>query len=373
MTRVVLVSPTARPGGSERWFATVARGLPRFHFEPVAALLERGPLEDWLAEDGCEQRFLSAGRFRQSLRTARTIFGLRSLVRETEAAVVLSSSSKGHIYGGGATMRSSVPEVWMQHGTPDRSAQERLAAFVPTSAAICYTEAMASRQRRMRRGVPVVAIPGGVPVSQIAARRGSGSETRNRLGWTDHPVVGIVARLQPWKGQKIFLRAAALLHARHPEVRFAVVGGAILGREGSYPQDLERLAGELELAEVVHFAGHQDAVWAWYDALDIAVHASFDEPFGFAIVEAMSLGKPVIASAEGGPLEIIEDGHSGLLFPTGNAEALAAAIERILDEPALAASLAEGARARAATFDESLMVGRIAELLRAVVEGRVPA
>lgn len=374
MDRVLLVAPTAKPGGSERWLVSMASGLPAVGFEPVTVLLEHGPLQDWLRQAGCEARVLPAGRFRYARQTARTIARLRGLVRETEAAVVLSSSSKGHIYGGAAVLRLPVPEVWMQHVVPDRSsAQERLAALVPTAAVVCATDAVAAAQLRMRRGAPVVKIPAGVPVEKVAAWAGSGGEIRRRLGWDGHPVVGIVARLQPWKGQEVFLRAAALLHARRPDVRYAVVGGAILGREGTYAEDIERLATELGLARVVHFAGHRDDVYAWYDALDVVVHASFGEPFGLTLVEALALGKPLVASADGGPLEIVEDGRSGLLFPPGDASALAAAVERVLDEPPLAQSLALGARARAAAFDESLMVGRIAELLRRVVAGGAPA
>ena len=373
MTRVLLVAPTANPGGSERWVVSMTGGLPAEGFEPVAVLLARGPLEDWLTQSGCEHRLVPAGRFRYARQTARTIARLRTLVRETGAEVVLSSSSKGHIYGGSAVLGLPVREVWMQHVVPSRTnAQERLAALVPSAAVVCHSVTVSEAQRRLRPRAPVVTIPGGVPVAAIATRAGSGAEIRRRLGWEDAPLVGIVARLQPWKGQEVFLRAAALLHARRPDVRYAVVGGAILGREGSYPDDLERLAADLGLAQAVHFAGHQDDVYPWYDALDVAVHASFGEPFGLAVVEALALGKPLVASAEGGPLEIVEDGRSGLLFPAGDPAALATAVQRVLDEPRLAESLARGARERAAAFDERTMVSRIAELLRLVVAGGRP-
>ncbi|HSX23151.1 MAG TPA: glycosyltransferase, partial [Gaiellaceae bacterium] len=284
----------------------MARLLPAAGFQPLTVLLEDGPLREWLERNGSETQVLPAGRFRQVGRTARTIAHLRRLARELEPAIVLSSAAKGHLYGGSAVLGLHVPEVWMQHGVPERtSAQERLAALVPTARIACYASSAIAAQKRITPRTAVVKIPGGVPVEQIGGRRGSGAEIRRELGWEDNPIVGIVARLQPWKGQETFLRAAALLHARRPEIRYAVVGGAILGWEGDYPDRLEQLAADLRIANVVHFAGHQDDVYPWYDALDVAVHASFGEPFGLALLEAMAIGTPLVAAADGGPLEIV--------------------------------------------------------------------
>lgn len=345
--------------------------LPDCGFQTLTLLLEDGPLRAALEADGSETRVLQAGRFRELGTTVRTIANVRGAVREFDPAIVVSSTSKGHLYGGSAVLGLHVPEVWMQHGVPERTnAQERLAALVPTAAIACYSGPAAVAQKRIARHARVVTIPGGVPVAQIAARRGSGAEIRRNLDWEDNPIVGIVARLQPWKGQSTFLRAAALLHARRPELRYAVVGGAILGWEGDYPDQLERLAHELGLTNVVHFAGHQEDVYPWYDALDVAVHASFAEPFGLALLEAMAIGTPLVAAADGGPLEIVEEGRSGLFFPPGDEAALAAAVERVVDSLALAESLAEGGRARAALFDESVMVGRLADLLRDAIAGK---
>src|SRR4029453_17471743 len=90
-TRVLLVSPSAVAGGAERAFAGLARTLPATGFHPIAALLQRGPLEDWLHEAGCETHVLPKHRTRSLARTVWTVASLRRLARSTGARVVVSN------------------------------------------------------------------------------------------------------------------------------------------------------------------------------------------------------------------------------------------------------------------------------------------
>src|SRR5207248_2837846 len=82
-----------------------------------------------------------------------------------------------------------------------------------------------------------------------SARRGSGAAVRKALGWLEQPLVGMVARLERWKEQDLFLHAARHVAAMREDVRFVLVGGAILGTEGPYPEKLRLLARNLGLAE----------------------------------------------------------------------------------------------------------------------------
>ena len=93
--------------------------------------------------------------------------------------------------------------------------------------------------------------------------------------------------------------------------------------------------------------------------MDIIVHASDREPFGIVVIEAMALGKPVVAGAAGGPAEVITPGVDGLLAPFGDAPALAQALLRYLDDPALAARCAQGAALRARDFSASSLCCRV--------------
>jgi glycosyltransferase involved in cell wall biosynthesis len=99
-------------------------------------------------------------------------------------------------------------------------------------------------------------------------------------------------------------------------------------------------------------------------AMDVVVHASDNEPFGMVIVEAMALGKPVVASNTAGPTEIITAGLNGQLTPFGDAAALAAAILRYLDDAPFARRVGAAARQRAEAFSSKAFAAHVVEALR---------
>jgi glycosyltransferase involved in cell wall biosynthesis len=135
----------------------------------------------------------------------------------------------------------------------------------------------------------------------------------------------------------------------YPNASCVVVGGEH-AMEPDYPRFLGRRIAELGLGDRVLLAGLQPNVPVWMQAMDVVVHASDHEPFGIVILEAMALEKPVVAGDAGGPTEILTEGETGLLTPYGDAEALASAILRYLDDPAFARRVGRAARPCALTF-----------------------
>jgi glycosyltransferase involved in cell wall biosynthesis len=364
VTSVLLVGSSAVAGGAERALLGLARGLRSLGVDVRAVVLEDGDLVRWLREERIETAVLDSGRARRLDRTVATTARVARLARHAD--VVVTSTSKAHVYGGAAAALARRPAIWWQHSIPHRTRFDVAAARVPAAAVVAVGADVAAAQRRLTPGRDIVVIHPGLPLDEIRRARGTGAALRRELGWGEGPVVGIVGRLQPWKGQETFLRAAALLGG---EARFAVVGGAVLGWEGDYPQRLHALADELGLAGRVHFAGHQPDPWRWIDALDVFVHASRGEPFGLTVVEAMTLGKPVVAAAEGGPLEIVTDG-SGLLVPPGDPQVLADALRRVLGDASLRERLGAAAEARALAFSEERMGQEFATLVQKVAAAR---
>jgi glycosyltransferase involved in cell wall biosynthesis len=158
--------------------------------------------------------------------------------------------------------------------------------------------------------------------------------------------VGTVGHLAPIKGQDVFLRAAALISARHPEVHFVVIGED-KSPEMGYRRSLESLIAELSLSGIVTMPGWRDDMPALLSSLNLFVSAARSEPFGLAIVEAMAAGLPVVASSSEGALEIIEDGLTGKLVPVDDPEALAQAIIDLLDDPVECSRLGSNAQVAA--------------------------
>ena len=185
------------------------------------------------------------------------------------------------------------------------------------------------------------------------------------LGCSEAPLVSLIGRLQPWKGQREFLQAARIVLRRRPETRFAVVGGALLGWEGDYPQELQALAQELGIAEQVTFTGHVDNAHLWMAASDVVVNASAPEPFGLVVVEAMASSAAVVATDCGGPRDIIEDGVTGLLCKTNEPEELARSVLCLLDDPDSLSRIAAAGKAHVlATFTRERMAARFAAIVR---------
>jgi glycosyltransferase involved in cell wall biosynthesis len=146
-------------------------------------------------------------------------------------------------------------------------------------------------------------------------------------------IVGVVARLEPEKGHPTLLEAWPKVLREVPDAYLLIVG------EGSRRDALEAQARELRIAHRVVFTGRRDDVPAVTAALDVAVLPSYREAQGMVILEAMALSRPVVASRVGGIPEMIEDGVTGLLVPPHDAEALAAAIVRLLQNHPLADTL----------------------------------
>ncbi|UFN51347.1 glycosyltransferase [Roseomonas sp. OT10] len=172
-----------------------------------------------------------------------------------------------------------------------------------------------------------------------------------------------LGRLHRNKAFDVLLRALAGLPGVHLS----------LGGEGPERPALERLAAELGVAERVAFLGWRRDTGALLAACDVLVCPSRHEPLGNVVLEAFSAGRPVVAAAAQGPGEVIRDGETGLLVPVDDAGALAAALRRVLEEPALALRLAAAGRAEyEAVHAEAPVIARWRGFLAAVAPTMAP-
>jgi glycosyltransferase involved in cell wall biosynthesis len=208
-------------------------------------------------------------------------------------------------------------------------------------------------------------IPLGLDLSGFERARPDVGECRRILELpVDKPVVAIVGRLAPIKDHQTFLRAAASVATRNPDVHFAIAGDGPL-----------RLRLELDamrmLGDRVHFLGWVGSLPGMYAAFDVVVLTSRNEGTPVALIEAGAAGKPVVATRVGGVRDVVYEGENGLLAPPADPAAVAAAIETILQAPALAKALGKQGRERSKGFSRERLADDLARLYREVMERKI--
>jgi len=228
-------------------------------------------------------------------------------------------------------------------------------------------------------GVPVARIriiPRGVNLdkftpAKVTAERVAALAENWRLG-DGLPVVMLPGRLTRWKGQTMFIKAIGKLGRR--DIRCLLVGGD-QGRT-DYRQELENLVNKNNLGEIVRIVDHCGDMPAAYMLTDVVVSASTDpEAFGRILVEAQALGRPVVASGHGGAKETVVEGKTGWLFPPGDEDALAQALERVLnmDEKARA-TLAQNAIDNVTeNFSKEVMCAKTLDVYREILDEKARA
>jgi glycosyltransferase involved in cell wall biosynthesis len=153
--------------------------------------------------------------------------------------------------------------------------------------------------------------------------------------------VGALALLHRRKGLETLIDAIPQVLDRHPRARLVIVG------EGPELEALRARTCARNVAHAVSFLGPTEEPLSALRGMEVFVHPSWAESFPYVILEAMSLGRPIVASDVGGVREAILDGESGLLVPARDAPALAGALNDLLDDRDRAARMGELARQRA--------------------------
>lgn len=178
--------------------------------------------------------------------------------------------------------------------------------------------------------------------------------------------IGMVARLDPWKGQELLIAAfAAAFPEGHEEL--VLYGGPAFGHD-DFPERLRSLAVSLGVGERVKLAGHTEDVPHAIASLDICVQCSMrPEPLGQNVLQYLAGGKPTIVADEGGPAEWVRDGVNGALFVPRDANSLAVQLTRLAADPELRTKLALAAPNTPRLMSDQQIADEIEELVRSVV------
>jgi glycosyltransferase involved in cell wall biosynthesis len=388
--RVLYLDHTAKIGGGEIALLNLLRHLDRSLVFPIALLFMEGPLRERLVaccdthviplsdsaltakKDGLGWRSLL--QLQASLSVLLQIWRVVRFARKMEIDLIHTNSLKADIIGGIAARIAGIPVVWHVRDRIEtdylpkivvrvfRLLSQNLPDFVIANSSATLATLHLDKKRRgipvdangrvVHDGCNVVSIKDGSEVSKTTVR------------------IGLIGRISPWKGQDIFIKAAALLKAKHTEAKFEIIGAPLFA-ERAYEADLRKLCDELNLNDTVEFAGFVENVPSRIAELDIVVHASTTgEPFGQVIIEGMAEQKPVVATNGGGVPEIVQDGITGLLVPMGDALRMAEAIDYLLTHPDEATEMGVRGRERVQTHFTIQKTARMVEAVYGEVFGR---
>lgn len=364
--RLAIVMPSAHPhGGAEEALVHLLRNQEAAHLSSVlVVLLEDGELKDVFKRTGATVEVVPSGRLREPWKQVAVVLKIRQLLKRDRMDAVLGWMTKAHIYGGPAARLAGVPPIYFQMGLPDNGVVDRLSRVVPAVGGLaCSDFAAREQQSYVRHRVLGVALAADVSRFSEAAKQ-SPADIRRRLELDpDRPLVGIVGRLQRWKGMHVYVEAMARVLKEVPDCQGVIVGGKH-HLEPDYADWLTQRVQALGVSQQIRMVGVQRNVPEWMQAMDVFVHASEREPFGIVVVEAMALGKPVVATRPGGPEEIITHGTDGQLVTWNKPAELADAILKYLRDPEWARSVGQRAKERSAEYTMEKYAERVGNALK---------
>lgn len=177
--------------------------------------------------------------------------------------------------------------------------------------------------------------------------------------YDEQPLIGIIGNIQPWKGQATVIHAVKILRTKYPDLICLLVGDMSDERE-TFNKEIRKSIKDYGLEKNVIITGFRTDIADIQNALDVFIHASISpEPFGLVVLEAMAMGTAIVASNEGGPLEMITDGESGFLIEPGKPEILANRIDVFLSDKEIRKRMGEAAEERFykqfSTFDVNMI------------------
>ncbi len=368
---ILYLNHVSKMSGAEASLVSLIAHLDTGSFRPIVGLPEPGPLSERLRGADVEVTFIDHPRLRRS-RSPFSLFaqyralrrGTRRVARflEVRGADLIHANSLSSAICAARAAEGEVPLIWhvrdlrLPRG-PARWVAERADAII----AISHAVATALSRVAGHAADKISVIHNGVDVDAFAPRASRG-KLLEELGLPESArLVGGVGQLVPWKSWERFLHVGADLAARVSGVHLLIVGDDLFGDHPGYREKLELLADDLAIGQITHFLGYREDVADVVSALDVFVHCTREEPLGRAIMEAMSLERPVVAVKSGGPAEIIVDGESGLLAPARNTYAIADRAAVVLGDPDVARRLGKAARERMHTTFRPEQTARLTE------------
>ena len=351
----------SRMHGVKRLFAWM---IPRFDASrydvSLVSLRKKDLSEETLDSFGVDITYLHKGKFDPSTLTA-----LLKVIKRKKIDVL-------HLHGYGATTfgrmagaMKRLPTIVHEHANLTTTPWfQKIADAVlepSTDIAIAVSRSTADFLINARQLPPdkVKTVYLGVPLEEFSRARSAEeiAAARRELGITaDEFAVGTVTRLHDSKGNSYLVDAAAIVVQERPRAKFFIVG------EGPLLPDLQQQARALNLGDRFVFHGFAKDVAAVVSAFDVSVFPSLWEGTPLTVFEALAMGKPIVATDADGLLDVLTDNQDALIVRKRDAGALAGAVVRMMDDPALRSRLGAGARRTGQQYDIAAFVRKMERL-----------
>jgi len=370
--RILHVSSGNLYGGVETVLATLARARPsRATMEQEFALCFAGRIAAEINAIGALPKMLGPVRLRNPWQVVRARFRLRSLLRRERFDAVICHMVWNLFLFGQTVWRANLPLIFWMHDRADGDHWlERLARSARPDLAIVNSEFTAGTLPKLFPNPPphrIIHPPAMPPPARISSSEREQIRTEHGAAPPDVVIIQ-VGRMEPYKGHEPHLDALGLLKDT-PHWLCWIVGGAQRPGEREYVLKLQQRAAAAGIADRVRFLGERSDVARLLAAADIFCQPNLrGEPFGIVFSEALYAGLPVVATAIGGALEIVND-TCGRLVPPGDPAALASILRQLIDSAALRSELGKNGPDRAKSLsDPDLVVTRLEAVVREAIE-----
>jgi len=352
---ILFVDTASALGGAELLLLEILNRLESARFAPHLACTD-GTLAEKAMTFNIPVHRMPMPRLRRSLHVFHDLSeGIRALAvaaRETSATLLVANTVRAAFYAAPVARRLHIPFVWYRHDFWLGESPPRF-AWIDTAIKALFCRATArfianSYATAQQHPCPekIVVVHNGIEIQRFDPAL-DGIPFRQAHGIPpDAPVLGIVGRLCPIKGQERFLRVVARVLQAIPEAWGVLVGGPIFG-EDDYQLKLQRLALDLGIEQRIAFTGQVNDPKPALAAMDVFVQPGDPEAFGLVNVEAMAMGKPVIGFAHGGLPEIVVENETGFLTPPNDEAAMTAAIVALMRDRPRRMAMGSAGRARA--------------------------
>lgn len=378
MSRLVLaqLAGSASYGGGERYLELLVEGLDPGRYRPLVICPEAGPFVGRMAARGVPSRVVHLAPLVNPVALVRLV----RVLKQEQVTILQTHGARSNVYGLVAGRMAGVRAVvaTVHNSLMDYEVGRlRRRVYVEVlrrtirlaDRVICVSEAL------RRHVLEDIGVPEGKTVTvyngidpEFSARAGNGAAVRAQFGIGRNPLVIVIGRLTEQKGHRYLLEALPPLRAEWPGLRCLIVG------EGPLREELVARAKGLQVDDCALFVGVREDIPDILAAADLVVLPSLSEGFPFVLLEALAMGRPVVASRIPGVDELIQHGRTGWLAPAGQPAALAAAIGQALRDPARARELGRaGARLVRERFTAARMVAETVAVYEGALRERAAA